>query len=42
MAALGEAAGLVVVDPNPRRNLIADMAAYRAGAEQAMAVRRPG
>ena len=37
VAALGDAAGLVVVDPNPRRNLIADMGAYRTGAERAMA-----
>jgi fructokinase len=38
VAALRRAAGLVIVDPNPRPNLIADRAAYRAGAERAMAV----
>ena len=38
MAALRAAAGLVVVDPNPRPNLIADMEDYRAGAERAIAV----
>ena len=32
--------GVVVVDPNPRPNLIADLAAYRAGAERAMALAR--
>lgn len=36
--ALGGAQGLVVVDPNPRPNLIADMALYRTGAERAIAV----
>lgn len=36
--AFGTARGLVVVDPNPRPKLIADMAAYRAGAERAIAV----
>ena len=36
VAALGQAGGLTVVDPNPRPRLIADMAAYRAGAEKAM------
>jgi fructokinase len=38
VAALRRAGGLVVVDPNPRPRLIADIAAYRAGAERAMAV----
>jgi len=38
VSALGQANGLVVVDPNPRPNLIADIAAYRAGAERAMQV----
>lgn len=37
VAALGQAKGLTVVDPNPRPRLIADMAAYRSGAEKAMA-----
>jgi fructokinase len=37
VAALKEARGLVVVDPNPRPRLIADMPAYRQGAERAMA-----
>lgn len=36
-AALAGTKGLVVVDPNPRPRLIADMTAYRAGAETAMA-----
>ncbi|QIG46381.1 hypothetical protein G5V57_00570 [Nordella sp. HKS 07] len=35
--ALSPAIGLIVVDPNPRPRLIHDMAAYRAGAERAMA-----
>jgi len=35
--ALSRAAGLVVVDPNPRPNLIADITAYRGGAERAIA-----
>ena len=35
--ALSRAAGLVVVDPNPRPNLMADMTAYRGGAERAIA-----
>lgn len=35
--ALGRAIGFTVVDPNPRPRLIHDMAAYRAGAERAMA-----
>ncbi len=35
--ALSRARGLTVVDPNPRPRLIHDMAAYRAGAERAMA-----
>lgn len=35
--AFAPARGLVVVDPNPRPNLIADVAAYRTGAERAMA-----
>jgi fructokinase len=38
VAALRQASGLVVVDPNPRPNLIADVAAYRNGAERALAV----
>lgn len=37
-AALRRATGLVIVDPNPRPNLVADRAAYRAGAERAMAI----
>lgn len=37
VAALGQATGLVVVDPNPRPLLIANMASYREGAEKAMA-----
>ena len=37
VAAVSRASGLVVVDPNPRPNLIVDLAAYRAGAERAMA-----
>ncbi len=37
VSALAKARGLIVVDPNPRPRLIADMAAYRAGAEKAMA-----
>jgi fructokinase len=37
VAALRVARGLVVVDPNPRPRLIADMAAYRQGSERAMA-----
>ena len=40
VAAFGQAKGLTVVDPNPRPRLIADMAAYRAGAEKAMRVAR--
>ena len=36
IAALAGTKGLVVVDPNPRPRLIADMAAYRKGAETAM------
>ena len=36
--ALGQAKGLVIVDPNPRPNLIADTARYRIGAERAMQV----
>jgi len=40
VAAFRAASGLVVVDPNPRPNLIPDMAAYRAGAERAMAAAR--
>ena len=36
--ALGQANGLVIVDPNPRPNLIADIARYRIGAERAMRV----
>lgn len=36
VAALKKARGLTVVDPNPRPRLIADMAAYREGAEKAM------
>lgn len=38
VAALEKASGLTVIDPNPRPRLIADMAAYREGAEKAMAV----
>jgi fructokinase len=37
VAALRQATGLVVIDPNPRPRLIKDMAAYRSGAEKAMA-----
>ncbi|WP_119389611.1 PfkB family carbohydrate kinase [Taklimakanibacter lacteus] len=37
VAALGQAKGLTVVDPNPRPLLIANMASYREGAEKAMA-----
>lgn len=37
VAALAEVPGLVIVDPNPRPRLIADMEAYRQGAERAMA-----
>jgi fructokinase len=37
VTALRKATGLVVVDPNPRPGLINDMAAYRRGAEKAMA-----
>jgi fructokinase len=37
VSALAKAKGLIVIDPNPRLSLIADMAAYRAGAETAMA-----
>ncbi|MER9971746.1 PfkB family carbohydrate kinase [Mesorhizobium sp. M0060] len=37
LEALQRASGLIVVDPNPRRRLIADMAAFRDGAEQAFA-----
>lgn len=37
VAALAKAKGLTVIDPNPRPRLIHDMAAYRAGAERAMA-----
>lgn len=36
--ALRQARGLVVVDPNPRPNLISDIDAYRSGAERAMAM----
>ena len=36
VTALGQASGLTVVDPNPRPRLIADMVAYRVGAEKAM------
>ncbi len=38
VAALKQAHGLVFVDPNPRPNLIADLSAYRDGAEKAMTV----
>jgi fructokinase len=38
MAALRGAKGFVVIDPNPRPDLIADVAAYRAGTERMMAV----
>jgi fructokinase len=38
VTALRTASGLVVVDPNPRPRLIADMAAYREGAEKVMEV----
>lgn len=38
ITALRAAKGLVVVDPNPRPRLIADMAAYRTGAEKAVEV----
>jgi len=38
VAALRAARGVVVVDPNPRPRLIADMAAYREGAAKAMSV----
>jgi fructokinase len=37
ISALGQARGLFVVDPNPRPALIADLPAYRQGAERAMA-----
>lgn len=37
IAALAQVTGLTVVDPNPRPRLIHDMAAYRQGAERAMA-----
>jgi fructokinase len=37
VSALGEARGLIVIDPNPRPQLIAHMPAYREGAERAMA-----
>jgi fructokinase len=37
VAALRQATGLVIIDPNPRPRLINDMAAYRGGAEKAMA-----
>jgi fructokinase len=37
VAALRQATGLVVIDPNPRPGLINDIAAYRRGAEKAMA-----
>lgn len=40
VSAFTEARGLVVVDPNPRANLIRDVPAYRAGAEKAVAVAR--
>jgi fructokinase len=36
--ALGGANGHVIVDPNPRPNVISDMALFRAGAESAMRV----
>jgi fructokinase len=35
-AALAGASGLVIVDPNPRPRLIADVAAYREGAEKTL------
>jgi fructokinase len=38
VAAFRQANGLTVVDPNPRPRLIADMAAYRDGAEKAMRI----
>ncbi|MBL8579090.1 MAG: hypothetical protein JNK47_17865 [Mesorhizobium sp.] len=37
VAAFARSAGLIVVDPNPRPNLITDLAAYRSGAELAIA-----
>lgn len=37
LEALKRASGLIVVDPNPRPRLIADVAAFRDGAEQAFA-----
>jgi len=37
VAALRQATGLVIIDPNPRPRLINDMAAFRRGAEKAMA-----
>lgn len=40
LAALAKAKGLTVIDPNPRPRLIADMAAYRDGAEKTMRVAR--
>jgi fructokinase len=40
VTAFSQAKGLTVVDPNPRPRLIADMAAYRDGAENAMRVAR--
>jgi fructokinase len=36
--ALGQARGLVIVDPNPRPNLINDIVLYRIGAERALLV----
>lgn len=35
---LGQASGLVVVDPNPRANLIRDKTAFREGAEKSLAL----
>jgi fructokinase len=37
VSVLAKRKGLIAIDPNPRPRLIADMAAYRAGAETAMA-----
>src|SRR5262249_39568107 len=37
VSALGQAQGIIIVDPNPRPRLIADLLAYRQGAERAMA-----
>jgi fructokinase len=36
--ALGQAKGVVIVDPNPRPNVIADVPLYRLGAERAMRI----